>query len=101
MQEWFQSPTYWYVLGFAGQLAFGSRFLVQWLASEKTRRVVIPKAFWYLSLIGGVALFAYAVARRDPVFAVGQLGGLLIYARNLHFARGESRGRTPENEPAR
>jgi lipid-A-disaccharide synthase-like uncharacterized protein len=83
MKEWFQSPAAWTALGFLGQLLFGSRFVVQWLASERRRRVVIPIAFWYLSTLGGVALLAYAVHRRDPVFAVGQGLGLLIYARNL------------------
>ena len=91
MTEWFQSPLQWYVLGFTGQMLFGSRFLVQWWASERSKRVVIPMVFWYLSLIGGLALFAYAVHKRDPVFAVGQIGGILIYARNLSFARSENR----------
>jgi lipid-A-disaccharide synthase-like uncharacterized protein len=85
MREWFDAPFYWYVLGFTGQMVFGSRFLVQWWASERSRRVVIPAAFWYLSLLGGVALFFYAWHKRDPVFAVGQLGGILIYARNLRL----------------
>jgi lipid-A-disaccharide synthase-like uncharacterized protein len=73
----------WYGIGFLGQLTFGSRFFVQWIASERARRVTIPNLFWYLSLLGGVALFAYAVHRRDPVFAIGQGLGLLVYARNL------------------
>jgi lipid-A-disaccharide synthase-like uncharacterized protein len=71
------------VLGFGGQLLFGSRFVVQWWASERTGRVVIPAAFWYLSLCGGLALLAYAVHKRDPVFALGQFSGLAIYTRNL------------------
>ncbi len=73
----------WYTIGFLGQLTFGSRFFVQWIASERARRVTIPKLFWYLSLLGGVALFAYALHRRDPVFAVGQGLGLIVYMRNL------------------
>jgi len=90
MNEWFRSPAGWYVLGFAGQLMFSWRFLVQWLASERSRRVVIPTAFWYLSLLGGITLLAYAVHKRDPVFAIGQAVGLLIYARNLWIKRGEA-----------
>jgi lipid-A-disaccharide synthase-like uncharacterized protein len=90
MNEWFRSPLGWYVAGFLGQLLFGSRFLVQWLASERQGRVVVPGAFWYLSLAGGVALLIYAIHRRDPVFAIGQAGGLLIYARNLALMRRES-----------
>jgi lipid-A-disaccharide synthase-like uncharacterized protein len=89
MREWFDSPTYWYVLGFAGQLLFGSRFIVQWWVSEKHRRVMIPRAFWYLSLVGGIALFVYALHKRDPVFAIGQGAGVFIYVRNLFLARHE------------
>ena len=88
MNDWFQSPAAWYVLGFAGQVMFSSRFLVQWIASERSRRVVIPEAFWYLSLIGGVALLTYAIHRRDPVFAIGQGAGLVVYLRNLMLHRG-------------
>lgn len=89
MTDWFQSPLQWYVLGFAGQLLFGSRFLVQWIASERMRRVVIPPAFWYLSLSGGILLLVYAIHKHDPVFAVGQLTGAFIYARNLMLHHGE------------
>ena len=91
MNDWFSSPFYWYVLGFTGQMVFGSRFLVQWWASERSRRVVIPVAFWYLSLFGSVTLFFYAWHKRDPVFAIGQLGGILIYARNLRLHHRENR----------
>jgi len=77
----------WYVIGFLGQITFGSRFFVQWIASERARRVIIPKVFWYLSLLGGMALFAYALHRRDPVFAVGQGLGLVVYTRNLVLHR--------------
>ena len=83
MNEWFRSPAGWYVLGFTGQLIFSSRFIVQWAASERARRVVIPELFWILSLAGGVALFLYAIHKRDPVFAIGQLAGLFVYSRNL------------------
>ena len=78
MTEWFGSPAAWYAVGFLGQMMFSSRFVVQWLASERRRRVVIPTAFWYLSLAGGVALLAYAIHRRDPVFALGQGAGLIL-----------------------
>ncbi|HYQ90000.1 MAG TPA: lipid-A-disaccharide synthase N-terminal domain-containing protein [Candidatus Binatia bacterium] len=77
----------WYAVGFLGQITFGSRFFVQWIASERARRVIIPKVFWYLSLLGGIALFAYALHRRDPVFAVGQGLGLVVYTRNLVLHR--------------
>lgn len=75
----------WLVVGFAGQLAFSARFVLQWLASEQARRSVVPKAFWYCSLVGSTILLAYAVHRGDPVFIAGQAGGLAIYLRNLQL----------------
>jgi lipid-A-disaccharide synthase-like uncharacterized protein len=87
MNQWFESPAGWYALGFVGQLLFSSRFLVQWLASERSGRVVIPGMFWYFSLLGGTTLLVYAIYRRDPVFAVGQAAGLLVYGRNLVLHR--------------
>ena len=75
--------TIWLVIGFAGQLLFTSRFLVQWIASERARRSVVPLAFWWFSLAGGATLLAYALWRRDPDCAVGQASGLFIYTRNL------------------
>ena len=87
MGRWFTQPPIWYVIGLTGQLLFGSRFFIQWLASEWAKRPVLPRAFWYVSLSGGVALLVYALHRRDPVFAVGQAGGLLVYARNLMLDR--------------
>jgi len=75
----------WIAIGFAGQALFFGRFFVQWLASERARRSVIPNAFWYFSLGGGLVLTAYAIYRRDPVFIVGQTSGLFIYLRNLWF----------------
>ena len=59
------------------------RFLVQWIASERRKRTVVPHAFWYLSVSGGALILAYAVHQRDPVFIVPQAAGLLIYLRNL------------------
>ena len=81
------TPALWSGIGLTGQVMFGSRFLVQWLASESAKRSVVPRAFWYLSLLGGVTLFAYACYRRDPVFVIGQGAGLLVYARNLMLPR--------------
>lgn len=79
--------TIWIIIGFIGQSLFFMRFFVQWLASERAGRSIIPNAFWYFSLGGGVTLFAYALWRQDPVFILGQSTGLLIYARNLYFIR--------------
>ena len=76
-------PHYWLYLGFAGQLLFGLRFLVQWVASERKGESIIPIYFWYLSLVGSMILLAYAIFRRDPVFILGQSTGFLVYMRNL------------------
>jgi lipid-A-disaccharide synthase-like uncharacterized protein len=82
----------WLVLGFGAQGLFTARFIVQWIASERAGRSVVPLAFWVLSFLGGGLLFVYALGRRDPVFIVGQGFGLLIYARNLTFLYRERRG---------
>jgi lipid-A-disaccharide synthase-like uncharacterized protein len=79
----------WISTGLIGQLLFGGRFLVQWLASEMQHKSVIPVAFWYLSIGGGIVLLAYALHLRDPVFILGQLMGLGVYARNLFLIRAE------------
>ncbi|HSM51902.1 MAG TPA: lipid-A-disaccharide synthase N-terminal domain-containing protein [Thermoanaerobaculia bacterium] len=79
----------WLIVGFSGQALFSLRFLTQWLQSERLRRSVVPVAFWYFSLFGGVILLAYAIHRQDPVFIVGQATGILIYARNLQLIRQE------------
>lgn len=84
----------WLIVGFTGQALFSARFLVQWIQSERMRRSVIPLAFWYFSLAGGLTLLSYAIYRQDPVFIVGQLGGVFIYARNLHMVLRERRRQT-------
>ena len=75
----------WLVIGFIGQGLFSARFFVQWLKSEKLKKSVIPSAFWYFSVAGGVTLLAFAIHRRVPVFIIGQASGLVIYFRNLQF----------------
>ena len=81
----------WVALGLLGQLVFTGRMLVQWVASERSQRSVIPVAFWWMSLVGAVMLVTYFVWRRDIVGVVGQATGLFIYARNLMLIR-KSRG---------
>ncbi len=73
----------WIAVGFAGQALFTLRMLLQWYASEKEKRSVIPVAFWWSSLFAGVLLFAYFVWRKDIVGIVGQSTGIFVYARNL------------------
>lgn len=80
-----ESTYIWLGIGLVGQAFFFSRFLVQWLASEKAGRSVIPMSFWYLSLFGGITLFVYAIHLGDPVFIIGQSTGAVIYLRNLYF----------------
>lgn len=83
----------WVMVGLGGQLLFSARFLVQWIASERARKSVMPVVFWHFSMVGGVVLLAYAIWRRDPVFILGQATGVLIYARNLWLIHAErSRG---------
>ncbi len=79
--------TFWICFGFVAQAAFAARFLVQWIASERAGKSVIPIVFWYLSLLGGAMLLAYAISRKDPVFIVGQTTGAFIYARNIYFIK--------------
>ena len=76
---------WWQVFGFAGQALFTMRFVVQWIATERARKSVIPVAFWFFSIGGGLLLFGYALYIRDPVFILGQGLGLFVYLRNLYF----------------
>ena len=71
------------IFGFVGQALFSARFIVQWIASEARKESVIPLAFWYFSLAGGLFLLTYAILRHDPVFILGQAAGLIVYIRNL------------------
>jgi lipid-A-disaccharide synthase-like uncharacterized protein len=75
----------WVVLGFVAQAFFTMRFVVQWIASERARKSVVPVAFWFFSIGGGALLLVYALYRRDPVFIAGQALGLVVYIRNLYF----------------
>ncbi len=81
----------WVVIGLFGQFMFTMRFVMQWLASEKARKSVVPVSFWFFSVMGGLIVLAYAVHKKDPVFILGQGMGLLIYARNIYFIFKERR----------
>ncbi len=80
--EW-QDSLFWVAFGLVGQAAFFSRFLVQWIASERQGKSVIPVVFWYLSLSGSILLLVYAIHRQEPIFALGQSVGGIVYIRNL------------------
>ncbi len=84
--DWSDSSL-WLVIGLAGNAAFFSRFLVQWLASERAGHSYVPIAFWYLSIVGSVILLAYAIHRRDPVFTLAFLPNCFVYVRNLILIR--------------
>jgi lipid-A-disaccharide synthase-like uncharacterized protein len=82
----------WVLLGFIAQGFFTARFAVQWIASERAGKSVVPLSFWLLSLSGGALLLVYALYRRDPVFIAGQAFGVFVYLRNLYFVMRERRG---------
>jgi lipid-A-disaccharide synthase-like uncharacterized protein len=82
---------WWVLLGFAAQAFFTMRFVVQWIASERAGRSVVPLAFWWFSIGGGLLLLIYALYRKDPVFIAGQAFGVFVYLRNLYFVLRERR----------
>lgn len=79
------------LLGFAGQLLFFLRFLIQWYFSEKNKSVTVPTSFWYISIIGAVLLFIYSIFREDIVFMVGSLLSITIYVRNIFIEKIKNR----------
>ncbi|MFK7792801.1 MAG: lipid-A-disaccharide synthase N-terminal domain-containing protein [Devosiaceae bacterium] len=94
--SWFQVVfvdqfDWWVVWGLAAQSMFMMRFVVQWLASERAKRSIVPIPFWFFSIGGGIMLLTYAIEQQDPVFILGQSLGLFIYARNLWLIFAERR----------
>lgn len=87
--DWSDS-AWWIAFGLAGNAAFAARFLVQWIASERAERSVVPVAFWHLSIVGSVILLVYALHRGDPVFTLAYLPNAFIYARNLALLKRET-----------
>lgn len=85
-REWF-----WIVFGLIGQIMFTGRFVVQWLASERAKMSIVTKSFWTFSILGSSMLSVYAIYRQDPVFIIGQVPGIFIYARNLVIMRNSER----------
>ena len=94
--DWNDSSA-WLLFGLLGNLVFSSRFLVQWIASERAGVSVVPTVFWHLSLVGSLVLLAYALHRRDPVFVLAYLPNGFVYLRNLALIRRNSgrQGRMP------
>jgi len=94
-----ESSAMWLIIGFAAQALFTGRFVVQWIYSEKHGKSLIPLAFWYFSIAGGVSLLIYAIHRQDPVFIAGQAGGLIVYVRNLFLIRKDRQRTAAANTP--
>jgi lipid-A-disaccharide synthase-like uncharacterized protein len=94
LQNVFLGTLDWGILiGYVAQLMFAMRFVVQWIASERAGKSVVPTAFWIFSIGGGLMLLGYAIYRRDPVFIIGQAFGVFVYLRNLQFVmRGAGKG---------
>ncbi len=81
------------LVGYVAQAMFAMRFVVQWIASERAGRSVVPTTFWVFSIGGGLMLLGYAIYRKDPVFILGQAFGVFVYLRNLQFVmRGKGEG---------
>ncbi len=87
---------FWFAFGLGAQLIFTARFLVQWIASERQGRSVIPVSFWLLSMAGGLMTLGYGFARKDAIIILGQVLSIVIYARNLTLIARTRRHRSEE-----
>jgi len=85
----------WLWFGLTGNVAFFSRFLVQWIASERARDSVIPMAFWHLSIVGSLIMLVYAIHKRDPVFMLAYLPNAFVYVRNVMLIKKNEKNETP------
>ncbi len=91
MLDWADNP-YWLAFGLLGNATFGSRFLVQWVASERAGESVVPLLFWYLSIAGSLVLLIYALHLRNPVFTIAFLPNCFVYLRNIALVRRKQNG---------
>ena len=83
----------WLVFGIVAQVLFAMRFVVQWVASERAGRSVMPVAFWFFSMAGGLLTLVYGIVRREPIIILGQVLSVFIYVRNLRLIMRERRER--------
>ncbi len=90
----------WMIIGFVGQAIFASRFLIQWIVSERASKSIIPNIFWWISILGSMILLSYAIYKEDPVFIVGQSCGFLIYSRNLYLIKKGKKKKT-KSDPSK
>jgi len=74
---------FWLAFGLVAQLFFTARFLVQWISSERAGKSVVPMAFWFFSMGGGLMTLVYGIAKREPVIIIGQAMATVIYVRNI------------------
>ncbi len=91
-EEWFSTERIWLAIGFVGQSFFFMRFAVQWIATERAKKSVIPDAFWWLSIVGSLIMLCYAIYRRDPIFILAFTPNVFIYSRNLYWLKKERQG---------
>ncbi|MCA0424435.1 MAG: lipid-A-disaccharide synthase N-terminal domain-containing protein [Proteobacteria bacterium] len=87
---------WWLLVGIGGQLLFAARFIVQWIASERAGRSVMPLAFWFFSIGGGLITLVYGIHRREPVIILGQALSIFIYIRNLMLIGKEKKAKSGE-----
>ncbi len=88
--------TPWKIVGLTGAALFGSRFLLQWIASERAKASIIPFGFWELSLLGSLMTLSYfAIYRQDSVGVIQNLLPLPIYLRNLYFRYSAKKPKSP------
>ena len=86
---------FWLAFGLIAQLFFTARFLVQWISSERAGKSVVPMAFWFFSIGGGVMTLVYGIVKREPVIIIGQALATIIYIRNIMLIV-KNRGRASE-----
>ena len=95
------TPQIWLIIGFIGQTIFASRFLIQWIVSERASKSIIPNIFWWISIVGSLILLSYAIHKQDPVFIVGQSCGFLIYSRNLYLIWKDKKASKKNSDPSK
>ena len=95
--DW-SDKSYWIAFGLLGNAAFFSRFLIQWVVSERQHRSVVPMAFWYLSILGSIILLIYAIHRKDPIFTLAYTPNAFVYYRNIVLRRREEKQKAQEDE---
>lgn len=74
---------FWLAFGLVAQLLFTARFLVQWISSERAGKSVVPMAFWFFSMGGGLMTLVYGIVKREPVIIFGQAAATIVYVRNI------------------